>query len=215
MKKIRLLALLCALLLIALPLFSCGEDEAPTTEDPPAATPGGNGNGSGNGSGNGNGAGGSGNDESDLPNTDPDYDPDTDADLFLSIHGYPMGLKITFTKDHFGFDTASNTVLNGSNSVQYQFTADDLRDLYNRLDNCNFRELPTDLTYSTLTGSSAPSGAGAQYVLTVSTTEHGTKTCRIDAAAIERLSDNADVANLAGAVNYFYASAEAYRQSAA
>lgn len=209
MKQTRYLAILLALLLLlALPLTACGNDELPTTPsapntpntNTPTPTP---------------PTGGGPNAEDTVPegepNTDPDADPEADPDLFLATNGYPMDFTVCFTKDSYGFDTATNAILNGSESTTYTFTAADFRDLYSRLDNSDFWQLPTNLTYSHLTGTSA---AGALYVLKVSTHDKPSRTCTIDSAAMERLSTNADVSNMTAIVNYFNACLQAYHQNA-
>ncbi len=201
MKKTRILALLLALLLLALPLLSCSDKpetppEAPLPSTPQSPTPEGD---------------GPANDGE--PNTDPDYDPTKDPELFLSNNGYPMEFKVVFTKDGYGFDTAAGTILNGSNSLRYTFAGDDLRDLYRIFDNCNLWTLPTALTYSQLTGNSAGESV-LLYALTVSTVDREARTYYIDSAAISRLSSDPNVANLSAAVTELEALTAMYAEKA-
>lgn len=203
MKKTRLLALLCAfLMLLSLPLIACSEEPTQSPDQnpsqSPAPTPGG------------------GNDDAanmGEPNTDPDYDPTKDPGLFLSTNGYPMDFKVVFTKDGYGFDTASNTILNGSDSCSYTFTGEDFRDLYRIFDNCNLWSLPLDLTYSRLTGNSAGEPV-AVFALTVSTAEQESRTYRIDSASIARLANDPNVSNLGAAVTELEACTAMYAEKA-
>lgn len=206
MKKHRLLAGLLALLLLCLPLVACGDEEQPApapapnnTQTPPPPAGGDNNGGSNSDS---------------APNTDPDADIESDPSHFLAENGYPMNFTVRFEQNGYGFDTASNTILNGSESVTYTFTADDFRDLYRCLDNANFWQSPLDLTYSKLTGSSSPDGPGVQYTLTVSTADQSTRTCYIDSAAMTRLADNPDVNNFAVLVNYLDECVAMYHENA-
>ena len=176
MRKTRFLAMLLALLLLALPLIACGDDPA---EDAPhgnedQGTPPADGSG--------------GKDDGSV------QDPATDPGIFLAQNGYPLGFAVQFTMDGYGFDTASNSLPNGSDTVNYTFTAADYVDLYRCLDNTNFWLLPLDLTYSNLTGNSAAEGPGIQYTITVTTSE-GTRTCYVDGAALSLLSADPDVSN--------------------
>ncbi|MBR6728412.1 MAG: hypothetical protein IKM08_09495 [Clostridia bacterium] len=202
MKTKRLLAILLALLLLlSLPLTACSDEEpAPGTEPDstptPTPTP---------------DTGDRPPAEEGEPNTDPDYDPSADPEHFLSVNGYPMGFSVRFQKDGAdGFDTATNTLLNGSNSKSYAFTAGDFRDMYRILDNANLWQLSSNLTYSQLNGSSAPDGPGALYTLTVVTAERGSRTYLIDDAAIARLSTDPDVQNLTSVVTGLGSCAELY-----
>ena len=209
MRKMRFLAGLLALLLLALPLIACGEEPPVTapgqgdsqpTPPPPA------------GSGDN---GGGGDDEQDAPNRDPDYDPSKDYGLFLSENGYPMGFIVSFSIDGYGFDTASNSLPNGSATVSYTFTKADLADLYNHLNESNFWSIPLDLTYSKMAGSSAPEGPGIQYTVTVTTAEHGTRTCRTDQAAITRLTGEPAISNVGALVEHLSDCLEMYQERSA
>ena len=201
MRKLRFLAGLLALLLL-LTLVACSDDSP--TENPPAGTP---------LPTPGNGAEGNGEADGE-PNTDPDAHPETDPGTFLQQNGYPMTFAIQFTKDGYGFDTATGNVLNGSETVKYNFGPDDYRDLYRCLDEGNLWTLPTDLTYSKLAGASAPEGPGAQYQLTVATDDQAAKTYRIDSAAISLLQNDPQVSNMSTIVNYLYACVEMYHAAA-
>ena len=205
MKKIRLIAILLALVLCATALLSCSDEqpEADPNANPQGSTP----------SGDNYAPGDNGNDMS--GNTDPDANPGADPGVFLAENGYPMAFTVRFERDGYGFDTATNTLLNGSDSVTYTFTAADYRDLYNYFDNVNFWTLPLNLTYSNLTGSSAPEGAGTQYTLTVSRADRETRVCHVDSAAISRLADDPDVANMGSLVHYLDECIAMYHENAA
>ena len=204
MKKFRLIAILLALVLCAATLLSCSDEQPEGGPNAPAGSP---------PSGDNYTPGDNDNDMS--GNTDPESDPDADPGVFLAENGYPMAFVVRFERDGYGFDTATNTLLNGSDSVTYTFTADDYRDLYNYFDNVNFWTLPLNLTYSNLTGNSAPEGAGIQYTLTVSRADRDTRTCYVDSAAISRLADDPDVANMGSLVRYLDACIAMYHENAA
>lgn len=165
-----------------MPLFACSEEPAAGTPDGDAADqgtpPSSDGNGPSSGGGN-----------TDQPTTD------VDPGEFQAQHGYPLDFAVCFTMDGVGFDTRTNSLLNGSNTVSYTFTAEDFTDLYRCLDNTNFWSIPLNLTYSKLTGTSAAEGPGVQYVISITTWE-GTRTCYVDGAALNLLSADPAVSNV-------------------
>lgn len=195
MKKSRLLAGLLALLMLLLLFTACRKD--PVTNPTPSPNENQqNGNTDDTNQGEG--------------NTDPDTTPDNSAQQFFETNEYPMGFSICFTKDGMGFDTASNALLDGSETVSYTFTQEDYRDLYHRLSEGNYKNLPTDLTYSKLKGESGPQGPGAQYTLIVRM-DSDVKTFYIDQAAIDHCSSDSNVSNLGAIVSYFYSCIDLYR----
>ena len=187
--------MLLALLLLALPLIAC-------SDDPAEGAPNGN------------------EDQSTPPASDgggdhgdnTDQDPESDPGIFLAQNGYPLGFAVQFMMDGYGFDTATNSLPNGSDTVSYTFTAADYVDLYRCLDNTNFWSIPMDLTYSKLTGSSATEGPGIQYTITVTTSE-GTRTCYVDGAALSLLSADPDVSNAKSLVYNLSECLAMYRES--
>ena len=199
MRKSRFLTLFLALLLL---LFATACSKEPDT--PPSTPPSG-------------GQESPSSEGDEAPTDGPEAAPETDPEVFLSTNGYPMGISIVFEKDGAGFDTAANLLTNGSDSKSYTFTAEDYRDLYYRLGEGGFWELSEDLTYSHLTGASAPEGAGTQYTVTVTTEAHGTVTCRTDTAALEHYSSAEDselrseISRIKTIISYFGDCLEMYR----